>query len=413
MDTREFERKLKKYADVVVRVGLNLQAGQRLIIRALLDNAEFVHALTESAYEAGARFVSAVWLDEQMDRIRYKKSSLDSMAEMMDWRFDKLVEHLESEDAVLILLNSDPSRTEGIDPEKVGRYQKSWSLAQKPFRDLRGKLVSNCSIVAAPARGWAAKVLPGVTEEERIPTLWELIFEICRVNTDDPVTAWKEHREKLGDWSKYLNNKAYDALKLTGPGTDLTVGLPKGHIWQGGGGVTQNGTAFVANMPTEEVFTMPHRARVDGKVRATKPLNYEGLTDKFSLKFEKGEIVEATAEEGEEHLKNLITTDEGARYIGEIALVPNSSPISQSRRVFYNILYDENAASHMAIGAAYRFSMKDGVSMNAEEFAAAGGNSSGVHADFMIGSGELDVDGIRADGKAEAVMRRGEWVIEV
>ncbi|MEK6256243.1 MAG: aminopeptidase [Chloroflexota bacterium] len=411
MTATDFETKLKKYADVVIKVGLNLQPGQRLIIDALVENTALVHALTERAYHAGARFVSVLWWDERVDRVMYEKASMESMEEAEEWRVAALVDYMKKGDAVVIVHNTNPDLAEGIDPQKVGQFQKSWSVNQKPFRDLRGVLASNCTIISAPSSALADKVLPDVPVERRVEKLWELMFGICRVNEDDPVAAWQEHRERLGKRSNYLNKKTYDALKFTGPGTDLTVGLPEGHIWNGGSKKTKNGIEMVANIPTEEVFTIPHRARIDGKVRATKPLNYMGLADKFSVTFEKGKIVDVSAEVGEAHLKNIIATDEGSSYIGEIALVAHSSPISQSGRVFYNILYDENASCHMAIGSAYRFSLEGGIDMTDEEFVESGGNVSAVHADFMIGSSELDVDGITADGQVEPVMRAGEFVI--
>ncbi|MCH7663480.1 MAG: aminopeptidase, partial [Chloroflexi bacterium] len=313
---KDFQSNLKKYADIGIKVGVNVQPGQRLIISALIENAEFVHALTESAYDAGARFVGVLWTDEQVTRIRYEKASLDSMEEVATWGIDAVVDYLKNGDAFFSVYNPNPDLTAGIDPEKVGRYQKSLSVATKPYSELIKVGASNWAGVSAPTEAWAVKVLPDVAEEDRIEQLWELIFEMCRVNTDDPVAAWKEHKEKLATWSHYLNKKSYDALKLTGPGTDLTVGLPKGQVWRSGGMTSQNGIDMVVNIPTEETFTMPDRMRIDGVLRATKPLNHVGYIDKFSLTYEKGKIVEVTAEEGEEHLKNIISTDDGASYMG-------------------------------------------------------------------------------------------------
>lgn len=413
MESNELEKNIKKYADVGIKVGVNLQPGQRLMISALTENAELVHALTEAAYDAGASLVSVLYTDERVTRIRYEKASLESMDKVAFWVYDAIVDHLKNGDAFFAIYNPNPDLTAGIDPAKVGKYQKAASVVAKPYSDLIKVGASNWAGFSAPTKAWAAKVLPDLPEDERIDKLWELIFQMCRVNSDDPVAAWKEHTDNLAKWKNYFDKKAYDALKLTGPGTDLTVGLPEGHVWRSGGMKSQNGIDMVVNLPTEEAFTMPHRERIDGVLRATKPLNYIGYTDKFNLTFEKGKIVDVSAEEGEEHLRNIIETDEGASYMGEIALVPHSSPISASGRTFHNTLYDENASCHMAIGGAYRFSVEGGEEMSEEEFKAAGGNQSGVHVDFMIGSDELDVDGITKDGVVEPVMRAGEFVIEV
>ncbi|MDH3943743.1 MAG: aminopeptidase [Anaerolineae bacterium] len=413
MNTAEFESKLKKYAEIAIKIGVNLQPGQKLWISALTENAELVYALTESAYEAGARMVSVGWVDERISRIRYEKASLDSMEEVDQWLFDGLIDYLKNGDAFFSIYNPNPDLTSGIDPEMVGRYQKARAEGLKEYSDLIKVGASNWAGVSAPTAAWAAKVLPDLPEGERIEKLWELIFEMCRVNRDDPVAAWKSHLNKLKKWHTYFNDKQFDAMKLTGPGTDLTIGMPQGQVWRSGAMTAQNGVEMVVNIPTEEVFSMPHRERIDGVVRATKPLNYIGYSDKFSLTFEKGKIVDLQAEEGEEHLRNILKTDEGANYIGEIALVPHSSSISASGKTFYNILYDENASSHMAIGGAYRFSVEGGEEMSEEQFKAAGGNESNVHADFMIGSGELDVDGIGEDGTVEPVMRAGEFVMEL
>lgn len=412
MDTVEFDKSIQKYADVVIQVGLNLQAGQRLIIRALHEVAPFVHILAKSAYKAGASNVSAVWLDERLRRAQYENANIESLADMSEWHYEELIEYLKEGDAVLIIDSRDPELTKGIDPDKISRYQQNWSLAEKPFRDLRSISSSNCTIIAAPVSRWAAKVLPDIDAEQRVEALWALIFDICRINEENPVAAWQVHREELHKRSELLNHKNYDALKYIGPGTDLEVGLPKGHIWRGGGGVTQNGIDMVANMPTEEVFTLADRTRINGKVKSTKPLNYSGFANDFTLTFENGEIVNVSADEGEEHLKKIIDTDAGSCFIGEIALVPHSSPISKSGRIFYSTLYDENASCHMAMGAAYRFSLDGGIHMSAQEFMAAGGNVSSVHADFMIGSDKLDVDGISKDGLVEPVIRAGEWVVD-
>jgi aminopeptidase len=249
-----------------------------------------------------------------------------------------------------------------------------------------------------------------VPPNEAVARLWEAIARMCRLDASDPVMAWETHLGNLAARSEYLNRKRYSALKYTGPGTDLMLGLPEGHIWVSGRSASRNGIPFTANLPTEEVFTIAHKDRVDGVVRASKPLSYGStLIEGFSVTFEHGQIVNCSAEKNGDTLQRLLDTDEGARRLGEVALVPHSSPISQSGLLFYNTLFDENAASHVALGNAYKFTLKGGNDMNDAEFERAGGNRSGVHVDFMIGSGELDVEGVLANGTTEPLMRKGEW----
>ncbi|MBN2472789.1 MAG: aminopeptidase, partial [Anaerolineae bacterium] len=272
----------------------------------------------------------------------------------------------------------------------------------------------NWLVVSAPTKAWARKIFEGASDDVLVPALWDAIFATCRINASDPVAAWEAHLAGLAARHAYLNDRRYTALRLAGPGTDLTIGLPEGHIWMGGKVTSGNGITFTPNLPTEEVFSMPQRDRVDGTVASTKPLNLGGsLIENFSLTFKDGAVVDVQAEKGEEHLRKLLDTDDGARRLGEIALVPHSSPISASGLLFYNTLYDENASCHVALGRAYRMTMENGGAMDDDAFAAAGGNNSLIHVDFMIGSGELDIDGIMASGEAEPVMRGGEWAFEV
>ena len=257
-------------------------------------------------------------------------------------------------------------------------------------------------------------MLPDIPAEEREARLWHLIFESCRVSRGDAVAAWRKHAAELAARADYLNHKQYAALVYSGPGTHLRVGLPPGHIWQGGGARSETGIDFVPNLPTEEIFTLPHRAKVDGEVASTKPFAYGGATiDGMSLTFEQGKIVRFSARAGEGILGKLLQTDEGSSRLGEVALVPDSSPVSRLGVTFHNALFDENAACHLALGNAYRFSLGGATTMSADEFEAAGGNHSEIHSDFMVGSGGMDIDGVREGGEAEAVMRRGEWAFEV
>jgi aminopeptidase len=280
----------------------------------------------------------------------------------------------------------------------------------RPFRELIAKNQTNWSVIAAPSQAWADVVFPALPADRRVPELWKAIVRLCRLDRADPIGAWEEHLAALAARRDLLNARRYAALKYRGPGTELTIGLPDGHLWVSGRSQSLTGIPFAPNMPTEEVFTMPHKDRVDGIVRATKPLSYGGtLIEGLTMRFEAGRVVQVTAEQGEAILQQLIDTDAGSARLGEIALVPHSSPVAQSGVLFYNTLFDENAASHVAIGSAYRFTMDGGEAMSDAEFERAGGNRSATHVDFMIGSDELDIDGVTRDGTAEPLMRRGEW----
>ena len=270
------------------------------------------------------------------------------------------------------------------------------------------------TVITVPLAGWAAKVFPDVSSESQEAQMWEAIFECCRVGQDDPVSAWQAHMDQLVARNRYLNQRQYAALSMSAPGTDLSIGLPDGHVWFCARFTSPTGLPYVCNLPTEELGTMPHKDKVEGIVTATKPLSYGGtLIEDFSLTFAGGRVVKATARKGEESLQRLLETDEGASRLGEVALVPHSSPISQTGRLFYNILFDENAANHLGLGTAYRFGLDGGQAMSEDEFAAAGGNQSMIHVDLMVGSGEMDVDGITKDGIAEPLMRDGEWAFEL
>ena len=418
MNPKEFETNLRKYAEVLLKVGLNIQPHQRLLIghstrgnRTDLNMAPLVRVVTEEAYKMGVPLVEVMWDDPVLKRIRLENAAEETLDMVVDGRFQVNEEFGEKGDALLSIYGEDPDLYKGLDSDKVTRMQIALrKRASKMSAQAVGQNATNWLIASAPVPGWSEKIFPGVSSEEAREKHWDVIFKICRVYEDDPVAAFQANVEMLGKKGKALTAKKYDALKYTAPGTDLTIGLPKGHIWKGGGHESANGIFYTANIPTEEVYTLPDRRRVDGTVTATKPLNLDGaLVDKFSLTFSEGKVVDYKAEVGAKALENLLATDEAASYLGEVALVPHSSPISQSGVLFYNTLYDENAANHLALGTAYRTSLEGGVEMSVEEFNAAGGNLSVIHNDFMVGSGEMDVDGILPDGTLEPVMRSGEW----
>jgi aminopeptidase len=365
-----------------------------------------------SAYQAGAPYVETLWGDEPSMLLRFKHASRDSFSQYSAWLPDALLQHVEGGHATLSVYANDPDLLKAEPSHLVGAVQQAVSRGVVPFRERVSRNQTNWAVIAAAAPGWAARVFPGVPPEEALRRLWDAIGTMCRLDANDPLAAWETHLEHLAARRDYLNRRQYGALKYSGPGTSLTLGLPAGHVWISGRTDSQNGIPFTANLPTEEVFTVAHKDRVEGTVRSTKPLSYGGtLIENFTLRFAEGRVVEFHAERGEAVLRQLVETDPGAARLGEVALVPHSSPVSQSGLLFYNTLFDENAASHVALGSAYRFTLKGGEAMSDEEFARAGGNRSATHVDFMIGSGDLDVDGVLAGGGTEPLMRRGEWAM--
>jgi aminopeptidase len=422
MGVSDFERKLEKYAEIIVRIGLNLQPGQRLLVGpssslvrgAPFESAPLIRHVVAQAYQAGARFVDVAWDDEQLLLTRFAHAPRDSFDEISRWPVDAATEYARHGDALLVVHAPDPDLLAGQDPALISTLRQASYRYRAALTEMISQNATNWLVIATPTARWAARVFPDLPVEQQQPALWDAIFTMCRVDQDDPVAGWHEHLARLAAQRERLNRKRYAALHLTGPGTDLTIGLPDGHIWRSGGLTAQNGITFTANVPTEEVFTLPHKDRVDGIVTATRPLNLGGsLIDGFSLTFEAGRVVEARADTGQDALLSLLDTDAGARGIGEIALVPHDSPISQSGLLFYNILFDENASDHIALGDGYKFCLEGGESMSNEAFAAAGGNSSLAHVDFMVGSGAMNVDGLTASGAVEPIMRAGEWVAAV
>jgi aminopeptidase len=415
---RAFDQMLRAYAELTVRIGLNLQPRQRLLIigpvangGCSLEAAPLVRQITAAAYDAGAQLVETVWGDESLLAARLTHAPRDSFDEFSAWLPTALVEHVEAGHAVLSIYANDPDQLKAYPPDVVSTLQQATARAVRPFREQISRNRTNWGVVAAAAATWAARVYPDLPPAEQVTALWSAIERLCRLDRADPIAAWETHLAELAARTDHLNAKQYTALRYTGPGTALTIGLPQGHVWVGGRSASAAGIRFAPNLPTEEVFTMPHKDRVDGTVRSTKPLSYGGtLIEGFSLTFAEGRVVNVTAEKGEDVLRQLVTMDAGAAQLGEIALVPHNSPVAQTGVLFYNTLFDENAASHVALGAAYKFTLRGGETMSDEAFEEAGGNRSATHVDFMIGSSELDVDGVLDGGRSEPVMRRGDWV---
>ena len=403
---------LDRYAHLAIRSGLNLQPGQQLLITAPLDAVPLVRRVTEHAYKAGASLVTTIYNDDVTTLARYQHAPDESFDVAPAWLFDGMAEAFRHGAARLAIAGEDPSLLSGQDVNKLSRANKSRSIAYRPALELITGFSINWSVIACATPVWAKSVFPALPEAEALAKLWSAIFFCTRADLADPVAAWEEHSAALARRTSFLNQRHYRALHFTGPGTDLMLGLAEEHNWKGGAGRARNGVICNPNIPSEEVFTAPHKDMVDGTVCSSKPLSYQGsLIDGIKVRFERGRIVEMTAEKGEDAFRNLISTDEGAARLGEVALVPHSSPISKSGIIFNNTLFDENAASHIAVGQSYTENIRDGAKRSKEELLALGANASMVHVDWMIGSAELDVDGIRADGTAEPLMRKGEWAI--
>ena len=408
---RTHSEKLDLLAQVAIRVGLGLRPGQELVMTASLDSLALARRITEQAYRAGASLVTTLFTDDESALLRYLYAPDESFDHAASWLYEGMGAAFRSGAARLAIAGGNPSLLSQQDPAKVSRANRAVSKAYRPALELITRHEINWTIVAGATPAWAAAMFPEDAPEVALEKLWEAIFFTSRINTPDPVAAWRQHDAGLQSRAAILNEKRYSALRYKGPGTDFTLGLADDHLWMGGGTVAGNGQYCIPNMPTEEVFTTPHKDRADGIVTASKPLSHQGtLIDGIQVRFEAGRIVEARATQGQEVLQRLIDTDEGARRLGEVALVPHSSPIAASGMLFFNTLFDENAASHIALGQAYTSCLKDGDKLTPAELAAKGANDSLIHVDWMIGSGSLDIDGITPAGTAEPLMRQGEWV---
>jgi aminopeptidase len=405
------DEKLDRLAEVAVKVGLGLKEGQELIMTAPMDALPLARKITEQAYKAGAKLVTTFYSDDTSVLARFKYGPDASFDYAPTWLQDAIANGFRSGAARLAIAGANPALLGKQDPAKVARTNVAASKAGKAAMELITRHEINWTIVAAATPEWAKLVFPGEPEEVALAKLWDAIFAASRVNVEDPVAEWKQHGERLKKRVDMLNAKRFSALHFKGPGTDLKVGLADQHLWAGGGTTAGNGIYCQPNIPTEECFTTPHKDRIEGTVRASKPLSHQGtLIENIAVRLEGGKIVEAKATAGEDVLNRLISTDEGARRLGEVALVPHNSPIAQSGILFWNTLFDENAASHIALGQAYSTCLIGGEKMDAAQLASLGANESLIHVDWMIGSAEMDVDGIDADGNAEPLMRKGAWV---
>ncbi|MGV3488821.1 MAG: aminopeptidase [Tuberibacillus sp.] len=407
-----FQKQLKKYAQLSLKIGINLQKGQDLVIMASIEARDFVREVVRTAYEEGAKNVLVDWGDDQVSRIKYDLAPMEAFKEYPMWRAKGYEEMAANGASFLSVLAPNPELLKGVDPEKISLAQQTSGKAMKAFSEYTMSGKARWSIAAVPTKEWAAKVFPELNSEEGMEQLWEKIFYITRVTTEDPIGSWKNHNQSLHERVDFLNGKQLQSLHYQAPGTDLTIELPDNHLWMGGSTVNPYGVTFTPNIPTEEVFCAPKKTGVNGTVKSTKPLNYGGqLIEGMTFVFENGKIVDYHAESGHEILKKLVETDEGSHYLGEIALVPHDSPISNTDLLFYNTLFDENASCHLAIGAAYAMNLKDASELDDKGLEARGVNTSITHVDFMIGSAELNIDGLTKDGETVALFRNGNWAI--
>jgi aminopeptidase len=403
--------KLDRLAETTIKVGLQLQPGQDLLITAPSAALPLVRRIAEHAYKAGAGLVVPFFTDEQLTLARYQYAPDASFDKAANWLYDGMAKAFSANTARLAIVGDDPMLLSTQDPGKVSRANKANSMAYQPALEKIAGFDINWNIIAWPGTAWAKLVFPNETADNAVRKLADAIFAASRVDREDPIAAWADHNAKLHEKTAWLNQNRFSALHFKGPGTDLTVGLADGHEWHGGASTAKNGITCNPNIPTEEVFTTPHAHRVEGYVSSTKPLSYNGtLIDNISVRFEAGRIVEAKASRGEDVLRKVLETDEGASRLGEVALVPHSSPISKSGLLFFNTLFDENAACHIALGQCYAKCFLDGASLTPEQIAAQGGNKSLIHIDWMIGSNEVDIDGIGVNNEHVPIFRKGEWI---
>ena len=405
------EEKIDKLANLAVKRGVGLQKGQNLLITAPIESLPLVRKITEYAYKEGAHIVTPLFTDSEIALSRFKYAPNESFDQATDWLYNGMGEAFDNNTARMAIAGDDPMLLSEMNPDKVSRANKAMAKAYKPARERITEFKINWNIVSWPGKAWATRVFPDLSPDEAIVKLADAIFDASRASVDDPINAWDDHNEKLRIKTNWLNEQNFAALQYNGANTNLKVGLADEHEWMGGASKAQNGIICNPNIPSEEVFTTPHAYKVEGTVSSTKPLSYQGtLIDNIKVTFKEGKIIEAHASKGEEVLQKVLKSDEGASRIGEVALVPHSSPISQSGIIFYNTLFDENAASHIALGQCYSKCFKGELDLKPEEISKRGGNSSMIHIDWMIGSDQIDVDGIDQNRNAIPVFRKGEWV---
>ena len=402
---------LIKYASLAVNIGVNIQKDNILVISSPIETAEFARLITEEAYKSGAKDVIVHYGDQKLTKIKLENSSLETISNIPKWQAESYNYYARQEACFISISASDPDGLKGVPVEKIGASQKARTSALKEYFDNSMSNKCRWCVLSVPTLSWAKKVFPKVSDDEAMESLWDVIFKTVRVDTENPVNAWKKHNAYLEEKIKFMNNNNFKSVHLkSANGTDLNIELPEGHIWAGGSEGDVNGIPFNANIPTEEVFTLPKKTGVNGIVYSSKPLCYGGnLIDNFSITFKDGKAIDFTAETGYDVLKQMLESDEGAKYLGEVAFVPYNSPISNSKLIFFNTLFDENAACHLAFGRAYESCVKDADKYSEEELEKIGVNNSVIHVDFMIGTSDLEITGINKNGEAIQIFSNGNW----
>ena len=402
---------LIKYASLAVNIGVNIQKDNILVISSPIETAEFARLITEEAYKSGAKDVIVHYGDQKLTKIKLENSSLETISNIPEWQAESYNYYARQEACFISISASDPDGLKGVPVEKIGASQKARTSALKEYFDNSMSNKCRWCVLSVPTLSWAKKVFPKVSDDEAMESLWDVIFKTVRVDTENPVNAWEKHNAYLEEKIKFMNNNNFKSVHLkSANGTDLNIELPEGHIWAGGSERDVNGIPFNANMPTEEVFTLPKKTGVNGIVYSSKPLSYGGnLIDNFSITFKDGKAIDSTAETGYDVLKQMLESDEGAKYLGEVAFVPYNSPISNSKLIFFNTLFDENAACHLAFGRAYESCVKDADKYSEEELEKIGVNNSIIHVDFMIGTSDLEVTGINENGETIQIFSNGNW----
>ncbi len=407
-----FQEKLQKYAKMCVTVGVNLKPNQPVMISSDVNCAFFARMVAEEAYRFGAKDVQVNYYDEKLSKIKFDNATDECLNNAPDFLLlDPKMKAIDNGYAFINIIAEDPEVVKDCDPKKVAQSGKVRSALMKPYSKRLMNNEMQWLVISAVSDESALKVFPNEKIDVAREKLWNAYFNICRVDDNDITENWNKHVNYLKEKVEFLNKENFEKLILkSSNGTDLTVGLVDNHIWAGGGDTTLDGHYFMPNLPTEEVFCMPHKNKVDGVVKSTKPLVFRGnMIDEFSITFKDGKVIDFDAKVGYETLKGLLDTDEGAKHLGEIALVPFDSPISNSNLIFYNTLYDENASCHLAFGRAYGTNIKDGETMSDDDYEKHGVNNSLVHEDFMFGAFDTEIIGVKKDGSTVQIFKNGNY----